>query len=223
MLAFLPFCLHPYCLFPFFYLLLAFQLRGLRSISPKLSLATAPACLGPPAPSLQSLSQPSSVLLAAQLWLTPADGAITGRKVTAACDTHTANPILLEGCQLQSQSEQEGCYGISCAASPAPLPPPSPSSPALAQGAAPLCQRGTSQHQPGSRGNYSRRSGNTHVKPTRAPEPRAAPLCPLRAGWWEFSCARLRVQEQGSDRRPGYGPSSVTHFVRPGKTSHTTA
>lgn len=66
-LVFLPFCLHLYCLFPFFYLLFAFQLRDLSSISPKLSPAPVPACLGPPAQSLQSLSQSVSVLLAAQL------------------------------------------------------------------------------------------------------------------------------------------------------------
>ncbi|XP_053790701.1 uncharacterized protein LOC128783706 [Vidua chalybeata] len=48
----------------------------------------------------------------------------------------------------------------------------------------------------GSRGNYSRRSGKTNVKPTWPRNP-LAPPCPLHADWWVFSCARLRGTRRG--------------------------
>lgn len=98
-----------------------------------------------------------------------------------------------------ASSEVEGYYGISCAASPAPFPPPSHFAffPALAQGAAPLCQQGTLQHRPvGAEGTTAKGC----VKPIWSQhEPRNLPalFCPLPADWWVFSCARLQGTRRG--------------------------
>lgn len=190
-LVFLPFCLHLYCLFPFFYLLFAFQLRDLSSISPKLSPAPVPACLGPPAQSLQSLSQSVSVLLAAQLWLTLLLPDPLQRQEGHCCLQHPhckSHPSwrlpVAEPARAGGMLRDQLCSYLSTFLStfsfcllPCSGPGSSSSVPARYL-TAPAC---------GSRGSYSKRSGKTHMKATRAPEPARPAL----------SFARRRQQRAG--------------------------
>lgn len=175
-LIFPLFCMHLYCLFPFFFFPpFFFSAEGLLVPLPPthLQLCSRPAWshqLSHSCPQCQATST-----LAAQLTAHSAPARQGGGSLLPP-NTQIANPqSLLNAASYQADqgrrdafvSEQEGCYWMGCAATPAPFSPSSSSfslSPlALVQAAAPLCQQGISQHRPVGAGGTT---ATSHRKPT---------------------------------------------------------
>lgn len=187
MLVFLSFCLHLCCLSPIFLPPVCFSAEGFG-----LHFTHAFSSLPGATCSVTPVLKPVHKCVVGCSALTHCCCQTHSSQEGHCClQSHIANPIFLEGRQLQSRSEQEGCYGISCAASPAPFPLHSHFSffPALAQGAAPLCQQGTSQHRPvGAWGTTAK----GRVKPTWP-----GTCLPHSVLGWVFSCARLWGTRRG--------------------------